>query len=822
MKKCQKCGRYFDIDGQQCPVCHGRLMPAEQKPAQSENAAQKAVSNSYSKPSANPYAKPVKNPYGKPNLRQNPYAKPPQAKSFTPPEPDNKNAAPTHSNGAMGSLPPQPPVGTPPGTEPPQGNHKKEKKIILAVTAAVVAVSLVVTGTLSLFNRKPYMLSGKEAGNNSVALKENVQVLDSENAEKGLKEITFDDETSEYTLHYRNMPEEMKGLKQGDTFVMPSNVSSGKMQFNVGFSGKVSDAGSDFVRFTVPDFNQVFEKLKINASSASISNVNFVPEAGVSVDREEPLQPARIGNLQADTEKISFGNLSFDTTYVKPDKQSQLPGYEIIAKKLSLNINKKMKTEDENDIEVSGKLAFDYPAVKMNLDFDENTVNDYDVGFIADQSLKLKIKGSKEVNFLEPDLGLLDYSIIDIKDTYDEEPGKVVLGSYLVGMYLPLLENKHKIPIISIGFVFQICLTASGKITLECETSQSGFLQVETNSKKEGTCLYKNTNYPNPVLGETGEDGVDYDVIEMKTTAKGKVDFTAALSADVGFAILGTVPLKLSNDIPNFNLVTAFKTEEKSSKKFDVAKNLEPQKVENVSYYILSLKSTVRFCIGAEFNLLAIKVDAGKIFIEYKVWSHTLMQYPTPVDFTIKECDFGGIQLGQSYTKEEMDTAFYDSLKKADNYSLSGKMKDKTIQSVVDGIVDKFSVFEPGDILDVLELNGDYDIVCYSEGAIYLMQDGVVHAQLITGEKIYNRSYVSYTSSSDFFRMIYSDPGKQFKTEISIGELGKMLLKEMDMEAFAKYDGTDFEAYLYTNKNANMEVVFDGGGTPIYILTYLN
>ena len=866
MKKCQKCGRNFDIPGARCPVCQGTLRPVgEQKktgqkanavPRQSaQNPYAKPVKNPfdpYGKPARNPYAKPQVNPYGKP--ASNPYAKPqanPYAKPASNPyakpqaNPYAKPALPQNASGeqpaasvsaieqsrepTFNSLPPAAGEGTGAQTQhmPPVAQKKggKGKKVFLAVTACVAALALIFTGIFSLFGRKPYMLqAGDGSTDNAMELQEGVQVIDSSAAAKSLKDITYDDETGEYTLSYKALPEEMQQLQSGAMFIVPPDPDSKTMQFNLGFSGQVSEAGSDYVRFSIPDFNQIFKNMKVNTASLGLSNVMFVPEQGVSVQQEQAVQTAAIGSVNAKTEKVSFGSFSLDTSYAKPDKQSQLEGYDIIAKNLSLEFKKKAKTADDNDIEVSGKIAFDYPAVKLNLDFEENDIKDYDVGFIAEQTLKLKVKGSKEVNFLEPDLGLIDYSIIDIKDTYDEEAGKVVLGSYMVGAYVPLLENKHKIPVLGIGFVFQICLTASGKITIECETSQSGFLQVETNSKKEGTCLYKNTKYPNPVLGETAQEGEDYDTIEMKSRAKGTLEFTAALSGDVGFAILGMVPLKLANDIPRFKLTTAFSKEEEQPAKFDVAENLTMKRAENISYYALSLNSTMRFNIGAEFKLLGIKVEVGQIYMEYKVWSYVLMQYPQPVPFTVKECGFGGIALGQAYTNEDMDTAFYESLKKTDHYSLSGKVKDTFIQAAVNTIVNKFGgLLSEGDLISELELNGDYDLVCYSEGAIYFLDGNVVKAQLIMGEGIINRSFVSCTSSNSFFQQVYSEPTQQAKTKISIGELGKELLKETELSGLTQYDGMDLEVYEYKNEkdNANMEIVFDGSGKPIFIFTYL-
>lgn len=710
-------------------------------------------------------------------------------------------------------------------------HQKQSKNIYFGVAAGAIVwicvIAIIITSVFGIYHNKPFVhsIQSSQSEENIAKFKDDVILLDEDNLERGLQEVTYDESKYEYTITYKTLPDSFKQLNNGAIFVVPSNHNSKNYNFQVGFSGKVVEYGDTYIVFSIPKFNEIFDNFKVTNSSIMANNVIFVPEEGVEIDGflTDSLNTASIGVNTAKTDKLTIGDYSAETSYQKTDKISQLNGYDLIAKKLSLKIKKESKTSDNNDIEISGKVTLNYPAVKFNLDYDgqEDNINAYDVGLITNQSVDVKIKSTANIHNPTADLDIGKYGIIDLKDTSDLEPGKIVLGSFFVGYEIPILYNiRNRTPIVGIGLVFQVCLTSNGKIEIECETSESGLLHIETNSNGENICELKNSKCPNPVLGEEVFDGENYDDFSMKSTAKGSMDFTSTIGIDIGFSILGTIPVKLATDLLNFELVTEFEKEENSKIKFNVVEDLQPKEIELVSFCQLKTQSVLKLNVGVNFKIGGIKYDIGEMGYQNTLWNKVWLQYPNPTDFSLCECDFGGVQLGEYYSEEEINETFYKKKTDLGKSNLTGKIKDRFLQTTTRNIVNKIN-YDIEDILDLLPISGNYDITCFSDGAIYFLENGCVKAELITGDDVYNNSYISHASNDKCIRSVYSEPNNQQSTTINIGELGSFLLEKVGLEELTKYDGTNLTYYHYSSDDgANMDIYLDGSGDVIFIIVY--
>lgn len=651
--------------------------------------------------------------------------------------------------------------------------------------------------------------------------------LPEDDVDKKIKSIQYNQVTDEYILTYKKLPDFFSNLSVGDIFVVEADDTSKQDCFKLGFSGKITDITNDsknsVVKFSVPDFTELFSSLSISTlDSSTVSDVSFYPSQ--DYDIEQLIVPMAVTQS---SEKFSLGNFNAGYTFKEADKESSIDGYDILAKQIKLKIGHKSETFDDNKIDISGEITLDYPAVKFVFDYDnsngENEVKNYDVGFITKEKAKIKLDAKGEIGADVPDDIIDKINVLDVTDTTDEETGKIILGTYVVGYNVPTLllhNNKNNVSYLSLGISIQLAVTLGGEIEIEYSVEQSGYLEMKNSSNEDLDCCIKNYNYPNPVINETGyNENESYDELEIKTTGKGTMDLNLAVGIDVGFCILGTIPLKLVNDFACINFVRSV-TSEKEDSLVTFNEDGKWKMLEDVTFYQLKSQSKILLSLGAKFKVGPLKYDVGKVAVEKQLYTYVWDQYPEPTDFVYEHCDFGGIQIGETISKDKINEIFYDNLDLSGGKYLEGKLKDSFLQSTTDSFNDKINM-EAEDIYELFGVSpDDYDIVCFSQGAVYLMKDGQVKAQIISGKGIYNESDISCGMSKNLVRQIYSEPDDSYSVEIRIGKLGEEILKALNGDELLKYNGTDISCFVYNSKDSNNELIlfFDGSDKLLFAI----
>lgn len=829
MKKCSKCGNVFPDANNFCPFC-GTPADAGGTPT----------------PSANPFdfSNPAEPPVSAPSFDSGFPAFDPFGGII------NQPAEPQGKGRKKAPKTPKAPKA-PKSTGKSIGPKAKIAGIATGVVALVVAAAILITSLVGGGINEHFVdASSNDPGNNAVDFRDNINVVENNKLEKKLQDIEYNEDTGEYTMTYETLPDDFKGLKQGDLFVVPSNLKSSNYAIAAGFSGKVVSVGANTIVFTVPKFDEVFSELRIDSNSAQTTGVVFIPEEGVEYTSNPApqLHNASAGLNTASTNSIKIGNTSAEVSIDNTSKKSKLPGYTLLAESASLKIKRVYKKDKSHSYDFSGKITLDYPAVKFNLDYDgtNKSLNNLDVGFIAKEKLKINVKRTTTVVPPGSEDGIGEYGIIDLKDTSDLEEGKVVLGSYIMGYNVPFFsKQRNGLYPLSVGLCFQLCATVNGKLELEFEAEQSALLRFEKTKGKNTIFEIKHPDAPNPVLG-TGSSGKDYTGIKVEVSLSGEFDATLALSVDIGFALLGTIPLKIAVDLYNEEIALMGSVKFDSDTLIEVMKDLSKIDYDLVSY--MMVKQQVAMLVDFGFDIKWLKketkeekdkekkkedtlteqekekkkreITGGEFALKAVVASNVLMQFPEPIPFTLSECDFGGIQLGAAYTEEQMSDAFYQRKGENGKNTLSDKAKDKFLQETVDKLSKKIH-FDVQDIINILPLKGKYDLACFSDGAIYFTKNGVVKGELITGDEIYNRSHISQSSTGKFIRQVYSEPKLQTSVKVEIGIIGEKVLNAIGLERIVELNGTDITLYDYSSDDGgNMQVCLDENDEVIFICVY--
>ena len=242
--------------------------------------------------------------------------------------------------------------------------------------------------------------------------------------------------------------------------------------------------------------------------------------------------------------------------------------------------------------------------------------------------------------------------------------------------------------------------------------------------------------------------------------------------------------------------------------------------VEDVSFYQFKSQSNLILNFGGKYKIGVVKYEIGKVSMRKMLFSKVWDQYPQPVDFDSSQFDFGNIMLGLKYSKDDMNTLFYNDLKDRDKSYLTGKLKDKFIQSTTESVSDKINV-DFNDLFEFAQLDEEnYDIVCYSEGAIYLTNQGIVKAQIISGKDVENCSHVSCGMSRKMVKQIYSDPSDEQYINIEFGDIMVEFIKAVGMDELLRFNGMKVTADVYKSSDSDNEMlmIFDGSDKLVLVV----
>ena len=739
----------------------------------------------------------------------------------------------------------------------PGGNNGKLRKILVAAVACLCVVAIVVTSVLMIGENgssKLATVSATGQTSSEIVFNDAAVVAEDEDLEKNVEDIYYAEQDGIYTILYKQLPDFFADLSEGDLFVVPPEENAKLPTFVMGFSGKVTAIGSTYVSFTVPTLEEVFDRIDISPDGVTPTQVAFIPEEGVTLDNYVPTDvrsaAAGIGN---DSKITFFDKNSIDYNYKGTKKQSQLAGYQLIGKEISIKYTRDLTKDDDDDgddgsdsdqdsqtttqkddqstvdmskhgkekSEISAKLTLTDPAIRPNLHYDKNnpSANVFDIGFICDQKISVKYTGGGDFSLPWANKDVGKFGIVDIKDTSDLEPGRFALGAFIIGCEGSTIKNaRNKASKVSFGILIQLCVTVYGELEASVELSESGFMRLDRDENNQLYLQLKNSKYPNPVLGEPDATG-DVDSPDLDFAVKGNADITVGIGVDIGLCICAIIPAKLAIDVFDVEFATSGDLE-LSSTLYHPIKDFA-LKDASFTYFLQGrTQVTLRADVGLKIGTSSFSMDIGEFGYQNTLFEDVYFQFPEPVPFSLSECDFGGVQIGDAYTEQQLKDAFYQRKKDTGNSYLVGKLKDRFLQSTIDGIVNKIN-YDVQSLMDFLPFDGQYDLQCFSDGAIYFMDNGVVKGALITGDEVYNRSYISGLSDGTFIRRVYSEPKTQQSYKIEIGELGLLLLEKIGLDNIAQYNGTDITIYKYeSDDGGHLNAFLDGDGGVIFIVVY--
>lgn len=695
---------------------------------------------------------------------------------------------------------------------------KKSKKITVAVVA-VVLVAAIVSSCFIFFAPKKknslYNSAGAFLSDSGVELKNNVRVPENpSDMEKDYEEVIINEDRSYCVCYSKRLPDFYNGLKAGEIFCVPPDESSKTDLFKSGFCGKLVSVETEgknyFVTFTVPTVSEVIKNLKLNTETGSASSVSFIPADGVSVGGAHSLSMTALNTYDlGDISDSMKGNFF---SYEENDKQSLLPGYQIIAKTIKLGLSHKL---DEH-ITVSGDITLKYPSVKMNLDYETNEKNgelvvkqcDFDFISKEDFNMKFSAKASKSL-FKVKDTSPIS-KVVNVIDVSEADKDKYVLGTFLIGYSLPytggVLGNAYnKLNYLSIGIAIQLTVTAKGEISMSVNYEQSGFVQTGCSTDGKSHYVVKGPDYPHPVIDPTPPDGSEtQEKIRATSYYKGEVKLSAGASIDVGPCLLGMVPLKLTTGILGTYQMPF------TNKEIKIMEN-SYIKDRNVQYVKADFYSKLRFNLG-------LNVAKAKIFnasATTDVFNYNILQLPEPIEFTTKECNFCGIQLGQSYTDDEIKDAMRKYVDESRDYNLVDYSKDMTVGETISDTLNAFGL-DGTDAFESLGIEVDVSRVVYCPSGILFLRnsENTVVGIITKDKKICNKAGLNAAMSADDIMKIYSNPAEHYAEKLEIGEvLGVIFGKKLD-------DISAEKLYYKSKKDTAEMIIMSANDLNVLICTY--
>lgn len=722
----------------------------------------------------------------------------------------------------------------------PKKSHKGI--IITSVIGGIIFIILLITVSVMMYksmnDKKAFSQISAESDNeNYVSLNTDINV--EEDIEKIKKNfVSMEEENGIYTLLYRKeIPDLFKSLREGEVFCVYPGENETLSYFQMGFCGKYistfNNENKIGVRFSMPEFKEVFSDVSIDTGKISVDNrkVSFVPSDGVKVDNVKikkaqinfPVKQFTFATKVKD--EITIGNNTAGFEYRSASKESLLPEYMLLCDSIKLSL--KNKNEDGDiDFSIGGDVTLEEPALKYVLDYhydktkDKVEINKFNVGFITKEKVNLKLKTNKEVTL--DDLNFMKKSsshIIEVDDVTDTEKGKTVLGTYVIGVNANvknpltgkkyLYNNKNKVSYLSFGIAIQLTLTAKGELGLEYNLEESGFLKAEASSEGTNKIETKGYEHPSPVT-----DGVEATEEQKKSKplisskVKGELGIDAATGVDIGVCILGLIPLKLAVNCPEVELENSFEV------KADNAEQSEKEILkdnyildDNLDYLMISNNGNLKIHLGAKVNPGKIKkytIAEGGINIQ--VFKEVLMQFPQANQFSHAECGFGGIYTNEKYTDEELKNTHEDFEKTIGKKSILNNVKDKTFNKLTENVTSELGQ-AVSDIISQLGVDVDgYKLDYFSGGVIYLRdnQDMVV-AEIITDDDIINRTGFHTGLTKKKTEQMYSAPNQAVHTELKIGTFLRTFFD------FDDINDTDITQYTYLSNDSNerMDLIYE-------------
>ncbi|MBR6772489.1 MAG: hypothetical protein IKM29_03740 [Clostridia bacterium] len=707
-------------------------------------------------------------------------------------------------------------------------NKKKKLVIILAIVLPVVCVSVIggIIGAVIVAANRRAVSEGVSLSASAV-IREEIKTPEKAK-ELQRKFLRLETEDGVYTLVYKKeLPEFLEELSVGDIFCVEPSQRADEPFFANGFSGTVvsksNEGGEAEISFMVPDITELFSELDISlgGEGTKIESVMFIPEgkngnelsllnAGSAAQNSGVMFVSSPAALAA----VKMKDVNADFSMKKGKADSLLPGYAYICEEM------KIKTGTECEVgplalELDGKVILEDLAVKSDIAYHtdsatgEIVIDNYDVGVISKHRIDMTVKPSVSAGL--DDIGG-GFNIVDFKDATDAEEGKLVLGTFLVGFSVPFIESDtNNVSYLSLGIAIQLTVTAEGEISMECDFFQDGYFRIEADSDGNVVEEIRGYDFPNPVVSSARPTAEQLASLpETEVRASGEIDLHGGFGIDAGLCIFGTVPVKISNNIIDIRYVRSDLLFDPSfaggaDEKTDVYKN--GYMLDKYSeLFKVSTTSFLRVNVGLESDLDVLNLTSFDVGAEAQLINKVLYQYPDPEGFSSSQCDFGGVQLGESYTRESLKEMFSQHQKDTGSFSIIGNIKDRAVNSAVSGFVEGIDPdrldFE-GDI-DWGAYLGEIDVAVFPSGALYLMNaDGVVICELITGTEVMNSSGFSCGMNKVKTEILYSAPGYMESAHIELGELLEMGEYGPYIEKILGFEGGEVTLYLYESGDSS-------------------
>ncbi|MBE6802117.1 MAG: hypothetical protein E7530_04450 [Ruminococcaceae bacterium] len=719
-----------------------------------------------------------------------------------------------------------------------EGKSNKKGVIVAIALLLVVAIVSGIIGVVALVlsdDGRDYVATSNSAVDTGavadVTFKDNVKIIsDTEKVQEDFQEVTIKGE--EYTITYGStLPSELTSLNQGEIFCVPSIKDAEATCFEMGFCGELVSTTTNSITFKVPSMENVFSDFSFKLEGDIADNAEFTPASGVSVVTHNPIVKSNFQTLSVGAPNIPLSNyVEYDSevkigdytiepefSYINPTQQSVLPGYSMFCDSLKLKLSIEKEVNGVKSKAISGTIDLEDMATKMDIEWHEDEdgnqiVENFDVGFMA--NVKSQIKYTDKISVGLDDLPKASEAndipskiekVLQIQDVTDNEKGKLVLGSYVIGynVKLPGLVNAdNKIGYLSAGVVIQFFVSASGELTAECSLSNSGFYRAEFNSETGFSGDAKSYDYPSPAL-YTGEYTQEWQDSKPNTTIefKGQLKLNASTGVDVGLCILGMVPIKIANNLAEVEVVFSGSGKKQIVDLSDADNSFMFDYSESV---MAKSNSTLKIYLGAKLKM-PIEMTLASFGFEHVLFDKVWYQYPDPIPFDHSQCGFGDIFVGNSYTAEEMDVIYKAFEKEHDIDSVLSDFKDGVGNAVVDTFKYELnSILSQADIDLYDDMYGS--VKYYSSGSLYFLdENNTVVMTIVTGEGVCNAGGLKTGTTPEDAEKIYSAPDYSTTIKLDISEEVRGILREFGLD-LGGVENQDLTVYTYIAEDTGDEM----------------